>query len=63
MNTADDWKREADTGRCRHCRGLGYLPATYSRGAEPCGCDEPQVDDDTQPGIAEAMHQTRPSHD
>lgn len=58
MNTAEDWKREADTGLCRHCRGLGYLLATYSRGAIPCGCDEPTEDDAEQVGTPGGVNQT-----
>lgn len=57
MNTVEDWKREADAGGCRSCRGLGYLPATYSRGAIPCGCDEPTQDDAEQVGAPEGANQ------
>jgi len=45
---------------CRSCRGLGYLPATYSRGAIPCGCDEPSEDDDKQPGTPEGVTPKNP---
>jgi hypothetical protein len=44
-NTEDDRKRErAETAPCPSCKGLGYLPANYSRGAIPCGCEEPEDD-------------------
>jgi len=63
MNTAEDWKHEADTGGCRACRGLGYLPATHSRGAIPCGCDEPTEDDAEQVGTkGEARSEPEQNH-
>lgn len=57
MTTADSWKHERDLGGCRHCRGLGYLPASYSRGAIPCGCDDPAEDDASQVGTPEGVNQ------
>ncbi len=30
---------------CRYCHGSGWLPATYSSGPSPCGCDEPEEDE------------------
>lgn len=35
-----------DHAPCRRCKGLGYTPATYSSGGEPCGCTDP-IDDDS----------------
>lgn len=58
MNTEEDWKRESFFDRkCGLCAGLGYLPATYSRGAIPCGCDEPMEDGGEQVGTPEGVNQ------
>lgn len=34
------------TTGCRQCRGSGWRPATYSSGPIPCGCDQPEDDDE-----------------
>lgn len=45
----DEQEARSDAARqrgCRHCDGSGWRPATYSSGPSPCGCDEPQEEDE-----------------